>query len=160
MNIFVQSSSFTYDKTEAQEEWFGITSHSQVCYRPRPESFFSNFNETIIFVFQANTTGKAVVIQCQQRPSRESDLHLCKVVMRFPNTRRGDGNVRESQGESLDFHPWELIMRPPSPLVSGDYIKSLGFHFAVTRCPILSLPLGWYQRSPSPVIRAFIVAHL
>lgn len=42
-------------------------------------------------------------MQCQQRSSRESDLHLCKVVMRFPNIRRGDGNVREGQGESLDF---------------------------------------------------------
>ena len=49
MKIFIQSSYFTYDKTKAQEEWFGITSHSQVCYNPRPESSFFNFNEIIIF---------------------------------------------------------------------------------------------------------------
>ena len=75
-------------------------------------------NEIIIFVLQANTIGKAVALQCQQRLSGESDLHICKVVMRPPNSRRGEGNVREGQRESLNFHPWQLIMRPPSPLVS------------------------------------------
>lgn len=49
MKIFIQSSYFTYDKTKAEEEWFGITSHSQVYYNPKLESSFSNFNEIIIF---------------------------------------------------------------------------------------------------------------
>lgn len=69
------------------------------------------------------------------------DFHLYEAVMRSLNTTARECQRRLKR--ELRLSSRQLIMRPLSPCVSGDYKGQLDFHFhlAATRCP-LPFPTG------------------